>query len=289
MSFAADHTGRAASRPAGDPLCRAPQRPEPVVTAQPARRVGAIDRRRAQERAEREWGGRRGWEPWRVSRGLDAWAAEVVAGAGLGSYPLHPAAAYHWAAVLLEPAAGAGPRPAALTGIAGVAGAIATAALRDSVLIAPEPGAVRLAYSVRDPDNGSPLALGWGFRPDGARALVVLAGTAYPVDELAGPDQPVGAVAVAGLIRRLAASFGAGCRPATHGGRAWPLVVTGPTSWTGRPAPPPVMSVVVPAPAPGPVVSRPAPGPVGAPESAGAPERAVTRGRWWPGRRRSSC
>ena len=274
MSLSADHGDHWGLLPPTGPRPCRPARPaprEPAVREEPRRT--AIDRRRAVERAEREWGGRRSWGPWRVSRNLDGWAGEVVAGTGLASVPLHPATVGQWATVLLDPPTGR------TGGLAVVAGALAAAALRDAALIAPEPGAVRVAYTVRDPDNESPVALGWGFRPAEARSLVVLAGTAYPVDELAGSGSPTGAEAVAGLVHRLAASFGVGCRPTTHGGRAWTPPAIGPTAWTGRPAPPVMMSVVVPAPG-----ADAAPVAAAAPAPAPAPTGEPLRRRWWPRR-----
>src|SRR3954468_15550977 len=72
----------------------------------------------------------------------------------------------------------------ALSGPAGWVARLVEQADADGVIVKPEPGRVRSAYAHRDSETEMETAVGFGFRPDDAEALVVHAGRAIAFDDL---------------------------------------------------------------------------------------------------------
>jgi hypothetical protein len=135
------------------------------------------DNARRWEVAKREFGERT--HGWRFAPAAEAgqWA-ERFAGAASG-HVTDPSA---WAARLVEQADA------------------------DGVIVKPEPGRIRSAYSHRDPDTEMDTAIGFGFSPNASEALIVHAGHAIAYDTITPAIGGDGA-AVLGVLRAVVDSF----------------------------------------------------------------------------------
>jgi hypothetical protein len=69
-------------------------------------------------------------------------------------------------------------------GPAGWAASLVERADEDGVILKPEPGRVRSAFSNRDSRTEETTAIGFGFWPDAAEILVLHAGHAIPFDQV---------------------------------------------------------------------------------------------------------
>ncbi|WP_157224249.1 hypothetical protein [Nocardia paucivorans] len=75
----------------------------------------------------------------------------------------------------------------------------------DGILVPPEPGQIRWAYSTRDRETEITTGIGFGFWPDNAEYLVVFAAKPIAYTEIASMSGPE-------LLARVADSF-IGARP----------------------------------------------------------------------------
>jgi hypothetical protein len=95
----------------------------------------------------------------------------------------------------------------ALSGPAGWVARLVEQADADGVIVKPEPGRVRSAYANRDSQTEMDTAVGFGFWPDDAEALIVHAGHAIAYEDLDPLMTRGDGAAIFEALRRVAESF----------------------------------------------------------------------------------
>ena len=138
--------------------------------------------KRRHDIAGREFRKRRhGWH-FDLATGADRWAEAYAAAESAADVERGVREPYAWASRLVE------------------------AADADGMIVKPEPGRIRSAYSHRDSCTEDTVAIGFGFWPDDAEFLIVRAGSALHFDVLT-PAIGGDGMAVLAVLRSVIATF----------------------------------------------------------------------------------